>query len=102
MARATADGEDDIEIVDSGHQPSTQRTEEGLEEFWAVVKKSGEEETVTVKLCLRDEEAVLDCHSRSQVIKAGKTVRYRFIVSVPPGFDQYVFVIPEREDDTAD
>lgn len=97
MSHQQGDADEDIEIVDSGHQTSTRRTEEGIEEFWAVVQNS-RSESVTVELQLHNEEDVLATHRETQTVAKGETERYRFVVSIPPDFDQYVFAIVDRDD----
>lgn len=96
MTSPPVESDDDLEIIDSGHQISTKRTEEGVEEFVAVVENSGEtDETVTVELTLRDEEDALARHDRTHPVESGEAKRYRFVVPIPPGFDQYVFAIAD-------
>lgn len=87
--------EDDLEIVDSGHQVSTERTGSGVEEFEAIVENSGSDKEVTVKLQLCDEDEVLAHHERTHLVMAGNTQRYRFVEPAPPAFDQYVFTITD-------
>lgn len=98
MTSPQTEADNDLEITDSGHQVSTKRTEEGVEEFWAVVENSRDDQTVTVELQLHDEEDVLARHERTQNVKAGDSERYRFVVPILPGFDQYVFTIADRDD----
>lgn len=97
MSHQQGDGVDEIEIVDSGHQASTERTEAGVEEFWAIVKNSRDEATVTVELQLHDEDDVLARYDRSQSVGAGDSERYRFGISVPRRFDEYVFAIDVQD-----
>ena len=98
MTPPPVESDDDLEIADSGHQASTKRTEAGVEEFVAVVENSGEtDEALTVELTLRDEEDVLARHEQCHTVESGTSQRYRYVVPIPSGFDQYVFAIVNRD-----
>lgn len=92
--------EDDLEIVDSGHLVSPPGVDGDEEEFWVVVENSGDAQSVTIELQLVDEYSILDTHTQTEAVRSGGTLRYRFVVPIPRGFDQYIFNIDGRERET--
>ena len=92
--------EDDLEIVDSGHQVSPPDVDGDDEEFWVVVENSGDAESVTIELQLVDEYSILDTHTQTETVRSEGSLRYRFVVPIPKGFDQYIFNIDDRGRET--
>lgn len=92
--------EDDLEIVDSGHQASPPDVDVDEEAFWVVVENSGDAECVTIELQLVDEYSILDTHTQTGTVSGEGSLRYRFVVPIPKGFDQYIFSIAGRDNDS--
>ncbi|WP_144903851.1 hypothetical protein [Halobellus captivus] len=89
--------DDDLEIVDSGHNVSPEGVDGDDDELWVVVENDGAAESVTVELQLVDEYSVLDTHTQTATVPEAGCLRYRFVVPIPKGFDQYIFSIAGRE-----
>jgi len=91
--------EDDLEIVDSGHQASPPDVDGEEEAFWVVVENSGDAESVTIELQLVDEYSILATHTQTGTVPGDGSLRYPFVVPIPKGFDQYIFSIAGRDND---